>query len=101
VSRYNRHRRDTNHREIVDRLRELGCSVRDLSQVGDHLGDIEIGLMGRDYGAEIKTPGEGLSYEQSEAHMAWRGSKPIVFWSVDQAVAWVADERTRIIKGLS
>ena len=99
MSRYNRCRRDANHKEIVERLRELGCSVRDLSQVGDHLGDIEIGMMGYDFPAEIKSPGEQLTHEQGEAHMAWRGATVVIFWSIQQVEAWVVDTRRRIING--
>jgi hypothetical protein len=61
------------------------------------MGDLEIGMMGFDFPAEIKTPGEGLTYEQSEAHQAWRGAKVVVFWSIEQVDAWVTTERRRIV----
>ena len=93
----NRHRRDNNHHAIAKRLEELGCSVRDLSQVGDNGPDLEVGILGRDYPVEIKDYGKTLSYEQEQWRDNWRGERMTVLWTTDQCDAWVATIRRRII----
>ena len=95
-------RKDNNHNEIVERLIELGCSVRDTSAVGRGFPDAVVGMMGRDFLMEIKNPKTsygkaGLNGAQQKFADEWRGSKPVVIWSILQAEAWVADTRRRII----
>ena len=45
---------DTNHRQIVRVLEQLGCSVLELQRVGQGCPDIAIGLLGVTELAEIK-----------------------------------------------
>jgi hypothetical protein len=87
--RFNRHRRDANQKEIVETLRTLGCSVRDLSQVGDGGPDLEIGIYGHDFAVEVKEFGKVLSEDQVEWAQTWRGSRVVVLYTADQAIAWV------------
>lgn len=86
----NRHRRDLNHKSVVDALKGCGCSVRDCSQIGDAGGpDILIGCCGRDYQAEIKSDNGELSKDQIDFIEAWRGEPIVVLWSADDAIRWV------------
>ena len=95
MSRFNRSRRDSNHREIVDALKSCGCTVRDLSQTGEAgAPDILIGLGGRDYQAEIKSEHGELSKEQTDYIQDWRGTPVVVLWSADDAIRWVNVERS-------
>lgn len=91
-----KHRRDGNHQAIARRLEELGCSVQDTSQVGGCFWDLEVGFMGRDYGVEVKEVGNQLTADQAEFHRDWRGQKPVVLWTEDQATAWVQEIRRRL-----
>ena len=99
MSRYNRHRRDTNHKPIVDMLRKLGCSVEDTSQVGNGFPDAVVGILGVNFLVEIKDYGKVLSDEQHDWHEAWRGDRPVVLWTPEQAQKWYEDTRRRIING--
>lgn len=94
MNRFNRHRRDTNHREIVDALVGCGCSVRDCSQLGDAGGpDLLVGMSGRDYQVEIKSEHGDLSDDQRDFIAAWRGQQITVLWSPDDAIRWVNMKR--------
>lgn len=97
MSRFAR-RQDSNQGDIVKRLKELGCTVRDNSRNGDGGPDLTIGFMGRDYFVEIKAVGKGLSQEQCDWHQEWRGQRPVVMWTPEQAEAWVAERRKRLFE---
>ena len=92
-----RHRRDGNHDAIAKRLEELGCSVRDTSQCGDGGPDLQVGMLGRDFGVEVKEYGKTLSEEQTLWQESWRGERMVVLWTPEQAEIWVANTRRRII----
>lgn len=89
----NYHRRDESHREIVAALKQLGCSVRDTSQLGDKGSDLIVGLMGRDFQCECKSGRETLSQEQTEFYSGWRGACVVVLHDSDEAAAWVNSVR--------
>lgn len=58
MSRYgNRHRLDSNHRQIVDNLNELGFGVISTAQCGGFPGDIMVAYKGSNYLIEIKPSG--------------------------------------------
>jgi len=80
----------------VKALEALGCSVRDLSQVGDKGADLEIGLMGKTYSVECKSGRETLSAEQCDYYSAWRGASVVVLHDRDEATAWVNSIRQRV-----
>ena len=85
---------DTNHREIIDALREIpGVSVTSTAAVGNGFVDCAVGYKGRNYLLEIKPPGGvrgGLSRQtltdaEANWHRTWRGQRAIVT-SVEQAL---------------
>jgi len=96
MSRYNYSRRDDSHREIVKQLEAMGCSVRDLSQVGDKGSDLDVALCGLMYPVECKTGKETLSAEQREYYERWRGPPVVVLHDKHEAEAWVNSVRARI-----
>lgn len=71
-----RSRLDANHRAIVEGLRDMGCSVLDLSQLGSGIPDILVGVRGQDHLLEIKSldangrMSEGAK-RSSARQMAW------------------------------
>lgn len=89
MSRFNRHRRDGNHKVVVKALRGCGCSVRDLSQIGDEGPDLLVGIIGRDYQVEVKDAGGALSVGQTNYIQDWLGTPIVVLWSADDAIRWV------------
>lgn len=94
MSRFNRHRRDLNHAEIVGALKSCGCTVRDVSQVGDSGPDLIVGMAGRDYQVEVKSEHGELSREQTDWIQNWRGQCSVVLWSADDAIRWVNQKRS-------
>lgn len=89
----NYHRRDESHREIVKALKQLGCSVRDTSQLGDKGSDLIVGLIGKDFQVECKSGRETLSEEQTEFYSGWRGASVVVLHDSLEAEAWVRQVR--------
>lgn len=80
-------RRDEVEAEIVEVLRAAGCSVTFLN--GKDVPDLLVGLRGQTIVAEVKTGKKALRPGQAEWHAAWRGSKPVILRSVDDALALV------------
>lgn len=93
MTQYNRHRRDNNHKAIVDALRGCGVTVRDTSQIGDGGPDLIAGCVGRDYQIEVKSDHGELSKDQTDFIQDWRGQTPVVLWSADDAIRWVNQMR--------
>lgn len=90
MSKYNRHRRDLTHADVVKALKGCGCSVRDASQIGDSGGpDLIVGMVGRDFQVEVKSDDGELSKDQVDFIEAWRGQPIVVLWSADDAIRWV------------
>ena len=74
---------DANHTEIVRTLEAMGCSVQDLSRVGQGCPDILVGVSGRNILMEIKdgrkvASERKLNKRQQEWHAAWRGQRVVV-----------------------
>lgn len=91
--------RDANHKPIVDALQGLGCSVLDLSALGDGAPDILVagGPVGDPVVAEIKNPENtggtrGLKTHQRDWLASWP-SRTVVLWSVEDAIAWATGAR--------
>lgn len=83
-------RTDRNHAEVRDALRLVGCTVLDLSPVGDGCPDLLAGFQGRNVLLEVKDgkkpPSERrLTEAQCVMHASWRGQVCIVT-SVDEAL---------------
>jgi hypothetical protein len=66
---------DLNHTEIVNKFRELGASVFDLSAVGRGCPDIMVGYNGQTVLVEIKS-GEKKKYTEAQLKFIseWKGS---------------------------
>ncbi len=78
-----RARIDANQPAIVKALRQVGCSVLVLSQLGDGAPDILVGRAGRNYLLEIKDgerpPSERkLTKDEQTFHNSWAGHKAVV-----------------------
>ena len=69
---------DENHKEIVAALEAIGCSVLDLSRVGDGCPDILVGWRSTCVLMEIKKLGGKLNKDQELFHQLWRGSICVV-----------------------
>jgi len=87
---------DANHAQIVHVLKQCGCSVLDLSSVGAGCPDLLVGYRGRDRLVEVKDgakkPSERkLRDNQAAWHYKWRGQKPLVIESVDDAMDMLED----------
>lgn len=83
-------RTDDNQREIVNALRQSGCSVLILSGVGKGCPDIVVGRAGVTYMLEIKDGSKPpsarrLTDDQNDWHAKWRGHAAVV-QSVDDAL---------------
>lgn len=89
----NRHRKDLNHHEVVKALEGCGCTVRDLSQLGDKGPDLLVGMIGRDFQVEVKSAHGALSKDQTDYIQYWRGQQIVVIWSADDAIRWVNQMR--------
>lgn len=74
---------DANQPEIVEKLREAGCSVFITSDVGQGFSDIVVGLRGMNYLLEIKDGDKSPSRRQlteaeKEFSKNWRGQYGVV-----------------------
>ena len=79
---------DANHREIVDALKAAGYPVLDLSYLGRGCPDIIVADRNmRLHLIEIKTAKGKLNERQKRWHDEWRGPRPFVVRSVEEAFA--------------
>lgn len=74
---------DSNHRDIVDALRNVGASVQSLAAVGQGVTDVLVGFRGVNYLMEIKDgkkppSARKLTPAQHKWHAAWRGDVRVV-----------------------
>lgn len=74
---------DANQAAIVAVLRNLGCTVCDLSGVGDGCPDLLVGVSGRNLLMEVKDgekppSARQLTPAQTEWHGRWRGQVAVV-----------------------
>jgi len=81
---------DDNQPEIVNALRQIGCSVQPLHAVGRGVPDLLVGVAGVNLLLEVKdgnkTPSEQKLTKTQEAwHAEWVGQKAIVR-SVEEAI---------------
>lgn len=78
---------DANHWEIVHALKEAGCGVIDASGVGGGMPDLVVcDLTGKIHLMEIKVPKAKLNKRQRQWHDEWRGPRPSVVTSVEEAL---------------
>jgi Holliday junction resolvase len=76
-------KRDRVEDEIVRRLRAAGFSVQPL--IGDGVPDLLIARNGREALIEVKSGNKPLRPSQVEWHANWRGPKPLIVRSVEEA----------------
>lgn len=85
------YRTDGNHSEIIGAFERLGCSVADLSgAAGDSarnigLPDLLIGIAGVNVLCEVKQPKGKVADEQGGFHDRWRGRRPVVVRTPEDA----------------
>ena len=82
---------DANQPEIVEALRKAGASVECLHAVGKGVPDLLVGYRGSTVLMEVKDgskpPSERkLRQNQQEWHTRWKGAKPFVVESIEQAL---------------
>ena len=80
-------RRDTNHAEIRDGLRQCGFSVFDAGGVGGDFPDLVVGVHGtHTFLVEIKGPRGKLSAGQRAFRDDWKGGPVITAHSLDEVL---------------
>jgi len=67
------HKRDRNQGEIVRAFEAMGCTVFDSSAMGDGFPDLVVGVCGKSFLVEIKTPKGKFTPEQVAFLEAWGG----------------------------
>ena len=83
---------DANQSAIVSQLREIGCTVQDLSRVGGGVPDLLVGFRGVNLLMEVKTAKGKLNPRQVDWHGEWRG---------DAVVVRDFDDALRVIEGVT
>lgn len=80
-------KRDANEREIIDALKQIGCTVKQLSAKG--IPDLLVGFRGKNFLIEVKQPNGSLTSDQKEFHACWFGTIHVVT-TVDEAIRIVS-----------
>lgn len=81
---------DTNQKEIVKVLRELGCSVAHLHECGKGIPDLLCGMNGQTYLIEIKASDKAKFTDAQIKFMAeWTGGKVIRINNPQEAIDFV------------
>ena len=95
-------RRDANHTAVVAAYLGAGCSVCDLALAGEGKPDLVVGIDGRVNDlVEIKNPAGRNRVEANQQQFAtdWRGRKPLVVRTPDEARAHVRTVRDSLSEG--
>lgn len=79
---------DANQRQLTKLLREMGCSVQPIHEVGKGCPDILVGFRGENYLFEIKDPNKPpsarkLTEDEEAWHLKWRGQVATVMTFYD------------------
>jgi hypothetical protein len=90
--------KDSNHAEVRAAFEAMGCTVENLESPTAGVPDLLVGIFGLTELVEVKDgtkppSARKLNDAQREWHARWRGRKPVVVQSVDDAVAVVAKLR--------
>lgn len=80
---------DINQSEIVQALRQIGCTVILLHTVGSGVPDLLVGFRGVTYLIEVKQAKGKTNLLQNQWHAQWNGRTPNVVRSIDEAIAAV------------
>lgn len=89
---------DANHCDAIGWYEEVGCTVVDLRNVGGGVSDLLIGCAGITDLSEVKFENGELRPSQKAFNGRWRGSRPWITRTQDDALAHVADMRRRARK---
>jgi len=81
---------DGNQAEIVEALRQIGCSVQSLASVGDGCPDLLVGYRGRNVLVEVKRAKGRITEDQWRWRNGWVGQAAIVR-TVTDAVNLIAE----------
>lgn len=86
---------DANQKEIVEALRDIGCSVLSLAAVGSGCPDLLVGRRGINFLFEVKDGDKPkskrkLTPDQVKFHAEWNG-KIFIVESVDDAIKIIND----------
>ena len=84
-------RSDANQAEIMDALRAVGAEVESLHRVGRGCPDLLVGIFGKNYLMEIKSPRGRLLVTQRIWHRRWPGQVCVVR-SVEDALRVIGVE---------
>ena len=71
-------RTDTNHQEMVEAFRSLGCSVLSLAPLGQGVPDLLVAIKGVTWLVEVKMPKGKETTDQIEFAATWKGCRAIV-----------------------
>lgn len=82
-------RRDSTHKAIKRALLDIGCSVFDTADVGGGFPDLVVGYHGVTILLEVKGPKGFLRELQTDFAEKWRGSRPMVVRTPQEAVVAV------------
>lgn len=82
---------DANHAEVLQALRDIGCSVQPLHMVGQGCPDAAVGYRGQTVWLEIKDgkkppSARKLTPDQVKWIDQWKGGRVWVVHSVEQAI---------------
>jgi Holliday junction resolvase len=89
---------DANQAEIVEALKKAGYDIIDLARVGNGVPDlVVVAPDGWIHLVEIKNPKTRgkLNKLQQEWHDKWKGEKPIVVHTAEEALDWLHVQRLR------
>ena len=77
---------DHNQNEIVQALRQVGCTVVLLHKVGSGVPDLLVGFRGDTYLMEVKQAKGKPNVRQEQWYREWNGRVPVVVKTIDDAI---------------
>jgi hypothetical protein len=95
---------DANQAELVRQLRQLGCSVQSLADIGHGCPDLLVGFRCRNYLFEIKNPKQcasarELTDDECRWHRVWNGQAATV-QTVDDCMKFMEEKKEPMVKKL-
>jgi AmiR/NasT family two-component response regulator len=90
---------DSNHKEIVERLRALHCQVIDMSRVGKGFPDLLVNCAGSMHLCEVKNGRGKLTDDQLDFHEEWTGPPIVILRTVRDAEVFVIRCRNEVFNG--
>lgn len=87
-------KKDANHNDIVDAFIKMGAIVKDLSDVGNGVPDLIVGIKGEWYLVDVKNPEtsygrKGLNKRQTEWAFNWQGGGVYLIYTIDDVKALI------------